>query len=125
MSALKAGDRVVCVDNGQWSSHAAPLIGLETTIVEVGPHEFLGNIYDYKVDCRGAIGEYDFCWLFASAVRKIEPPGEYDGDKAGDWDLCPWRPGKKIELRTLEDMRGAIEYLKRWRDRQEAAHGQG
>lgn len=29
-------------------------------------------------------------------LRKKRPPPAYDGDGAGDWELCPWRPGRVV-----------------------------
>lgn len=28
-------------------------------------------------------------------LRKIDPPSNYDGNQAGEWDLCPWQPKRE------------------------------
>jgi hypothetical protein len=36
-------------------------------------------------------------FLCPEQLRKIEPPANYDGNQAGDWELCPFQPYRQKE----------------------------
>jgi hypothetical protein len=37
-------------------------------------------------------------WQYERQLRKKPPKSDYDGNQAGDWDLCPFNPYRQKDL---------------------------
>lgn len=89
---FKVGDLVELIDNGKLESSERHLIGSVVTVISVRPCGCGCSLYTCEVtpdisDGRG---------VASSALRRI-PPSTYDGNQAGEWDLCPFNPYKQKE----------------------------
>ena len=91
---FKAGDKV-------WAICSRPdlnLVGRKAGVVIKAVNDPLG---DYVIHLEEypeqVINGKTIPW--SAWERNLYPRDEgYDGNKAGEWDLCPWKPGKIKEL---------------------------
>jgi hypothetical protein len=93
--SFKVGDVVIVVQS------LRGLEGIEGTVVRfLEPRE--GRIEPEKnisVKLNGIdSGSVSGCYRYAQwQLRLKRPPSNYDGNQAGDWELCPFNPYKKRE----------------------------
>lgn len=93
MSAFKVGDRVVIVSCRVPENQK--FIGQEMTVIEVGCRGW-GHITGWRDDHVRCDFKHHNGYLYTpETLRKIDPPSNYDGNQAGEWDLCPWRPKRE------------------------------
>lgn len=96
MSAFKVGDVVIAQNLAELPERN----GFEGTIYDIREnHPVRGSITGrertlsvaYRVewsDGRRTAQE-------AHQLRLKRPPSNYDGNQAGEWDLCPWQPKRE------------------------------
>lgn len=89
---FKVGD--VCeIVNGK-NDVRADYLGLECVVLSLSS-KIPGKL-SIEVPAKPS-GHRDGYAAFPDNIRKKRPPSNYDGDQAGDWDLCPWQPAKVRE----------------------------
>jgi hypothetical protein len=91
--SFKIGDVCVIVQ----SMHGN--IGAECTIVAMAPDAIIADGNDCLISVHGVPSDHPTgLWSKRFAhLRKKPPPANYDGNQAGDWELCPFQPYRQKE----------------------------
>jgi hypothetical protein len=117
MSKFKVGDVCEIISSVDHPDH----VGRECTVIS-GLVQYVwerngDSCVGYRVDApwlpRLDSGYYWYCE--ETELRLKRPPEKREDLELGDWDLCPWRPGQKIERKEPHGEKSAqkIRFEKR------------
>jgi hypothetical protein len=93
MGDFKVGDVCEIIDSPLHGYGDKPYVGREVVIS--GPLEFRTRLMREAHRISGLGNGFEYA--IPEVLRLKRPPSEYDGNKAGDWDLIPWSPNKAKE----------------------------
>lgn len=113
MSGFRVGDVCVIVR----SERNPQFVGCEVTVVgELETYTCMDDGREHEGhEVEGPCLPYSDEWanMLAPHELRLKRPPE-DPFAAGDWELCPWRPGKKTQV-PFERMAETIALIRRFR----------
>jgi hypothetical protein len=88
---FKVGDVCEVVKTAHMPKDQYRYIGTEVTITGgLGSGTSQLGEPCYLIECADGMK----AGALPEALRLKRPPSTYDGNQAGDWDLCPWQPSQ-------------------------------
>jgi hypothetical protein len=93
--SFKVGDVCVIVDADDFTDNRY-LIGMECEIIALPGFRVMGQgrpIDSYLT----MVSDGATAWFMDRHLRLKRPPANYDGNQAGDWELCPFQPYRQKE----------------------------